>query len=252
MAGSGSWPWAGPIRRPGPPNWPGSACGGWPAPGRRADAASALRHPGGDRPPAPGLAARSGRRLASAMARWSSSHRAGCIPSRGRCCPALRDRVVSVAPSARAWLRARAAVPPARRRVVLARGPGLATDGAEVPALAPMYDGRHGSGRRRCRRARRHQPAGAGRRRRGVAGTYRRARQLPRRQPAVLLVAACTTARSPSTTSSSCGALRIGWCCPAATPASSRPAGRGRIARPGQQHAAAGHSGRGGQRRPAQ
>jgi tetratricopeptide (TPR) repeat protein len=54
--------------------------------------------------------------------------------------PCLRDRVVSVAPSARAWLRARAAVPPARRRVVLVRGPGLGTDGAEVPALAPMYD----------------------------------------------------------------------------------------------------------------
>ena len=54
--------------------------------------------------------------------------------------PCLRDRVVSVAPSARAWLRARAAVPPTRRRVVLVRGPGLDSDGAEVPALAPMYD----------------------------------------------------------------------------------------------------------------
>jgi tetratricopeptide (TPR) repeat protein len=54
--------------------------------------------------------------------------------------PCLRDRVVSVAPSARAWLRARAAVPPTRRRVVLVRGPGLGSDGAEVPALAPMYD----------------------------------------------------------------------------------------------------------------
>ncbi len=54
--------------------------------------------------------------------------------------PSLRDRVVSVAPSARAWLRARAAVPPARRHVVLARGPGLGTGGAEVPALAPLYD----------------------------------------------------------------------------------------------------------------
>jgi len=54
--------------------------------------------------------------------------------------PSLRDRVVSVAPSARAWLRARAATPPARRHAVLARGPGLGTGGAEVPALAPLYD----------------------------------------------------------------------------------------------------------------
>ncbi len=53
--------------------------------------------------------------------------------------PALRDRVFSVAPSADAWLRARAVQPPARRRVVLVRGPGLGTGGAEVPALAPMY-----------------------------------------------------------------------------------------------------------------
>jgi len=54
--------------------------------------------------------------------------------------PALRDRVVSVAPSARAWLRARQTPPPGRCRVVLAHGPGLATDGAEVTALAELYD----------------------------------------------------------------------------------------------------------------
>jgi tetratricopeptide (TPR) repeat protein len=54
--------------------------------------------------------------------------------------PALRDRVVSVAPSARAWLRARQTRPPVHRHVVLARGPGLATDGAEVAALAELYD----------------------------------------------------------------------------------------------------------------
>ena len=54
--------------------------------------------------------------------------------------PSLRYRAVSVAPSAHAWLRARSARPPNRRRVVLARGPGLGTEGAEVPALAPLYD----------------------------------------------------------------------------------------------------------------
>jgi tetratricopeptide (TPR) repeat protein len=50
--------------------------------------------------------------------------------------PALRDRELSVAPSARAWLRARTAVPPDRRDLVLVRGPGLGSEGGEVPALA--------------------------------------------------------------------------------------------------------------------
>jgi tetratricopeptide (TPR) repeat protein len=54
--------------------------------------------------------------------------------------PALHDRVVSVAPSAAAWMRAHAAPVPARRNVTLARGPGLASDGAEVPAVAGLYD----------------------------------------------------------------------------------------------------------------
>jgi CHAT domain-containing protein len=53
--------------------------------------------------------------------------------------PAFRDRVVSVAPSASAWMRARATAPPSRRHVALARGPGLVTDGAEVPLVAELY-----------------------------------------------------------------------------------------------------------------
>ncbi|GAA2894463.1 hypothetical protein GCM10010517_59160 [Streptosporangium fragile] len=52
--------------------------------------------------------------------------------------PALRERVLSVSPSASAWLRARRVEPPAER-VVLVRGPGLATGGAEVPRLAARY-----------------------------------------------------------------------------------------------------------------
>jgi tetratricopeptide (TPR) repeat protein len=55
--------------------------------------------------------------------------------------PALTGRVFSVAPSAQAWMRARAADPPNGRQVTLARGPGLVTDGAEVPLLAEMYSG---------------------------------------------------------------------------------------------------------------
>jgi hypothetical protein len=54
--------------------------------------------------------------------------------------PALGDRTFSVAPSAGAWMRAHATRPPGRRRVTLARGPGLVTDGAEVPLVAEMYD----------------------------------------------------------------------------------------------------------------
>jgi tetratricopeptide (TPR) repeat protein len=54
--------------------------------------------------------------------------------------PVLRDRVVSVAPSAAAWMRAHTAAEPGRRNVTLARGPGLASDGAEVPAVARLYD----------------------------------------------------------------------------------------------------------------
>ena len=54
--------------------------------------------------------------------------------------PALKDRVVSVAPSASAWMRAHRAPEPRHRHVTLARGPGLATDGAEVPMVARLYD----------------------------------------------------------------------------------------------------------------
>ncbi|MGD0608035.1 MAG: CHAT domain-containing protein [Streptosporangiaceae bacterium] len=54
--------------------------------------------------------------------------------------PALGDRVISVAPSAGSWLRAHAAAPPDRRHVTLARGPGLVSDGAEVPLVARLYD----------------------------------------------------------------------------------------------------------------
>jgi tetratricopeptide (TPR) repeat protein len=54
--------------------------------------------------------------------------------------PSLRDRVLSLAPSAHVWLRARRAIPPPRRTVVLVRGPDLGTGGAEVPALAEACD----------------------------------------------------------------------------------------------------------------
>jgi tetratricopeptide (TPR) repeat protein len=54
--------------------------------------------------------------------------------------PALKDRVVSVAPSASAWMRARAAPEPGHRHVTLARGPGLASGGAEVPLVATLYE----------------------------------------------------------------------------------------------------------------
>ncbi|TQJ91522.1 CHAT domain-containing protein [Streptomyces sp. SLBN-31] len=53
--------------------------------------------------------------------------------------PALRERVLSVSPSAGSWLRARETEPPPGGRHVLVRGPGLATGGAEVPELVGRY-----------------------------------------------------------------------------------------------------------------
>jgi len=55
--------------------------------------------------------------------------------------PSLRDRVVTVAPSASAWLRARRMRPPSPRRVALVTGPGLATKGAEIEPLRSLYPG---------------------------------------------------------------------------------------------------------------
>ena len=55
--------------------------------------------------------------------------------------PSLRDRVVTVAPSASTWLRARRMRPPSPRRVALVAGPGLATKGAEVEPLRSRYPG---------------------------------------------------------------------------------------------------------------
>nr|WP_281906976.1 CHAT domain-containing protein [Streptomyces olivaceus] len=53
--------------------------------------------------------------------------------------PVLRERVLSVSPSASSWLRAGDTSPPPGGRQVLVRGPGLSTDGAEVPVLAERY-----------------------------------------------------------------------------------------------------------------
>jgi tetratricopeptide (TPR) repeat protein len=53
--------------------------------------------------------------------------------------PALRDRVVTVAPSTSTWMRARGRKPPAQRRVALVVGPGLTTGGAEVLQLRSRY-----------------------------------------------------------------------------------------------------------------
>jgi tetratricopeptide (TPR) repeat protein len=54
--------------------------------------------------------------------------------------PALRDRPVSVAPSAAAWMRADRIDLPERRHVTFAKGPGLSSQGAEIADVAPLYD----------------------------------------------------------------------------------------------------------------
>ncbi|MFI5821879.1 CHAT domain-containing protein [Streptomyces rishiriensis] len=53
--------------------------------------------------------------------------------------PSLRERVLSVSPSASGWLRARDTEAPPGGRQVLVRGPGLETGGAEVPEVAGRY-----------------------------------------------------------------------------------------------------------------
>ncbi|CAM5667876.1 Tetratricopeptide (TPR) repeat protein OS=Streptomyces griseomycini OX=66895 GN=FHS37_007725 PE=4 SV=1 [Streptomyces griseomycini] len=53
----------------------------------------------------------------------------------------LRERVLTVSPSASSWLRARETEPPPGSRQVLVRGPGLNNGGAEVTALANRHPG---------------------------------------------------------------------------------------------------------------
>jgi tetratricopeptide (TPR) repeat protein len=53
--------------------------------------------------------------------------------------PALRDRAVSVSPSAAAWLRARSAREPPHRAVALVSGPDLTEAEAEIKRLADLY-----------------------------------------------------------------------------------------------------------------
>ena len=55
--------------------------------------------------------------------------------------PSLRNRVVSVAPSASTWLHAHRTKPPRNDRVTLIVGPGLETGGAEIPQLVRHYPG---------------------------------------------------------------------------------------------------------------
>jgi tetratricopeptide (TPR) repeat protein len=54
--------------------------------------------------------------------------------------PGLRERPVTVAPSASSWLRAHRAIVPPGRRVALVAGPGLVSGAAEVPQLARRYE----------------------------------------------------------------------------------------------------------------
>ena len=120
---------------------------------------------------------------------------------------------------------------PRQRQVTLARGPGLASEGAEMPRIAPPYDD-----------VTVLQVRGHGRKGAVCAGWGPGWDILPRtgtrgRRSAVLL-AADHDGSLTSQTSSSCTARHTGWCCPAVTPACwRRPAQR--AARPGQQPAAA-------------
>jgi tetratricopeptide (TPR) repeat protein len=57
--------------------------------------------------------------------------------------PCLRQRAHTVAPSATTWVNARRAPRPTEDTVVLVRGPGLASGGAEIPDLAAAYPDAH-------------------------------------------------------------------------------------------------------------
>ena len=130
--------------------------------GRTADAAKAAafsrfalrrlarNRPGDDLASALAILAASGSKLQDALLGPAARHmgdRPVVIVPPGRLhtipwglLPALRDCAVSIAPSAVAWMRARRTQAPASRHVTLVRGPGLVTDGAEVPAVARLYD----------------------------------------------------------------------------------------------------------------
>ena len=98
--------------------------------------------------------------------------------------PSLHDRAFALTPSATAWVRAREAVPSSSRAVFVA-GPGLATGGGEVVAVAALRPGATllvGLIIDRLRRARR-----VGRRR---ARAHRGARVVPHREPDVLVAGA--------------------------------------------------------------
>jgi len=104
------------------------------------------------RPPRPGderLLAHRGRALESSLLGFAAAGlgdgpvvvvpegRLGPVP--WTLMPSLRDRPVTVAPSAFTWLRARRRQPPVQRRVVLVAGPRLATGDAEVVQLRDRY-----------------------------------------------------------------------------------------------------------------
>src|SRR5215468_4601768 len=130
--------------------------------------------------------------------------------------PALRDRAVSVAPSARAWLQARAVVPPDRQDPVFVRGPGLGT-GSEIPPLAADYPAPPCSVLAPRPRAGCSPPwTGPG---------WRTSRRTARSGPTARCSRRCAwmTGRSPCTTWSGCGAPRTGSSSPAVTPGCSRP-----------------------------
>ena len=137
-AGSGSSRRAASATPSGPRTSPASPCAAWPAAVRATTWAAPSpswpprdpdsRTPFSARPSATWVTARS-----------SSSRPGRCTPSRGRCFPRWAT-AWSASPRRQAPGCVRSAPPPRHRHVTLARGPGLATDGAEVPVVARLYD----------------------------------------------------------------------------------------------------------------
>src|SRR5262249_12297610 len=136
--------------------------------------------------------------------------------------PSLRDRAVTVAPSASAWLRGRRTRPPAHRRGALLPRPPPASGGAGAEPPAPPLPDAPPLGTRAAR-----MPscwAGAVRQPSGCSPPWtvrgsRTSRRTAHSGPTTLCspLSSSTTGRSPCMTSSASAGLPTGWSSPVAT-----------------------------------
>ena len=136
--GSGSSPRAAPPTPPGRPTSPGSPCAAWPAAGPATTRTA--RWPSWQRPAElqEALLGPAARHLGDGPVVIVPPGRLHAIP--WALLPALRDRVVSVAPSASAWLRAQPTPPTGTATSSWPAGPAWAPTAPRCPLVARLYD----------------------------------------------------------------------------------------------------------------